>query len=135
MKTKKWPYIMLILALFALSFSSSNSTDLFKRTKKASHIVVLLKFKAQPEKGSEAVLELTKLIEKVKTEPHFIKITLHVDATDPSSILLYEEWADDTYYNTEHMNTDHIKQFMLNSQKFLMGPPDITFWKVKQVFK
>ena len=99
------------------------------------NIIVLLKFKAQPDKGDQAVSELTDLFEKVKEEPNFISITLHVDPKDNTNILLYEEWGDESYYNNEHMNTSHLKEFMENSVNFLTGPPEITFWKVKNVFK
>ncbi|WP_242157229.1 putative quinol monooxygenase [Aestuariivivens sediminis] len=97
--------------------------------------IVLLNFKAQPEKGDLAVSELTQLLEEVRKEPHFGSITLHVDPNDSTNILLYEAWDDISYYNTEHMNTPHLKAFMVNSKNFLTGPPDITYWSVKQVFK
>ncbi|MBO0329262.1 putative quinol monooxygenase [[Muricauda] lutisoli] len=101
----------------------------------AKNVIVLLKFKSQPEKGDKTVLELTNLIEKVKEEPNFVSIKLHVDPKDPTNVLLYEEWEDASYYNNEHMNTEHIKSFMANSTNFLTGPPDITFWEVQRVFE
>ena len=97
--------------------------------------VVLLKFKAQPDKGDVAVAELNKLLENVKEEPNFVSIKLHVDPADNTNILLYEKWEDQSYYNNEHMNTPHIKEFMTNSRNFLTGPPEITFWKLNSVYK
>ena len=88
-------------------------------------------YKNDLEKSKNA---LTKLIEHVKQEPHFVKIKMHVDPEDSSNILLYEEWEDLTYYRTDHMNTDHLQGFMAASQNFLLGPPDVTFWEVKKVF-
>ena len=97
--------------------------------------IVLLKFKTQAQKGATAVSELTNLIEKVKQEPHFISIKLHTDPEDSTQILLYEEWADKDYYNTDHMSTGYMKAFMENSRNFLAGPPEITFWEVDKEFK
>ena len=97
--------------------------------------IVVLKFKAQPGKVEEAISEFEGLFEKVRQEPNFGSIKLHIDPNDKTNILLYEEWEDVDYYQNEHMNTDHLKEFMENSSKFLAGPPEVTFWKVKQVYK
>jgi quinol monooxygenase YgiN len=96
-------------------------------------VIVLLKFKTQPDKADQAILAFNDLFEKVKEEPNFISIKLHVDPTDNTSILLYEEWKDQSYYNNEHMNSAHMQAFMANSMSFLTGPPEITFWEVKNV--
>lgn len=134
MKTSSRLPVKLILLLFIGTFlgcNSSNKTD----TDTSKNAIVILKFKAQPDKGAKVVSELTKLIEEVKNEPHFVQIKMHVDPEDSTNILLYEEWEDLTYYRTEHMNTDHLQGFMVASQNFLLGPPDVTFWKLKHTFK
>ncbi len=125
-----WILVASTLALIGCE-SSGNNTD--KNTKQ--NTIVILKLKTQPEKGVKTVSELTNLIEKVKLEPNFIEIKLHVDSKDNTNILLYEEWGDENYYNTDHMETDHMKEFMANSINFLTGPPEITFWKVEKEFK
>lgn len=99
------------------------------------NIIVLLKFKAQKDQGFHAISELSNLLEKVKEEPNFVSIKLHIDPNDNTNILLYEEWKDESYYNNEHMSTTHLKEFMVNSRNFLTGPPEITFWKIKNVYE
>jgi len=99
------------------------------------NIIVLLKFKAQKDQGIHAISELSNLLEKIKEEPNFVSIKLHIDPNDNTNILLYEEWKDESYYNNEHMSTTHLKEFMVNSRNFLTGPPEITFWKVKNVYE
>lgn len=121
-----WILFVSTLALMGCESSENNTTE---------NIIVILKFKAQPEKGDITVTELTNLIENVKLEPNFNEIKIHVDPKDNTNIFLYEEWEDENYYNTDHMETDHIKAFMANSTNFLAGPPDITFWKVEKEFK
>ena len=62
-----------------------------------SNAIVLIKFKAQPEKGAQTVSELTKLLEQVRKEPNFVSIKMHVDPNDDTNVLLYEEWEDASY--------------------------------------
>ena len=97
--------------------------------------IVVLKFKTQPDKGAAAVAELKKLIEKVKHEPHFVSIKIHVDPEDKTNIMLYEEWEDLSYYRTSHMTTEHLEKFKANSVNFLAGPPEISFWTVEKEFR
>lgn len=135
MKSIKSLAVVLLLSISTIVligwYPSEKKSDL----KSNQNVIVLLKFKAHPEKGVFAVSEFTKLLENVKEEPNFVSIKLHVDPKDNTSILLYEEWKDLSYYNNEHMNTTHLKEFMENSINFLAGPPEITFWEVKNVFK
>ena len=95
--------------------------------------IVVLKFKAQPNKSDQAISALNKLFEKVKEEPNFVSIKRHIDPVDHTNIMLYEEWEDQSYYNNEHMNTAHLQSFMANSVNFLTGPPEISFWEVKGI--
>ena len=135
MNTKtKLPLKLSIVLLICILIGCGQSDKQPDKEKLEKHIV-LVKFKAQPEKGEVSVTEITKLIENVKHEPHFIEIKLHVDPKDNTNILLYEEWENADYYNTDHMETAHIKEFIKNSENFLAGPPEITQWDVKRVFK
>ena len=130
MKTKLKTSAKLILIFSFLILIGCNSKNEQNDDSATKNIVVLVKYKTQPNKEVEAVSELTKLIEKVKKEPHFINIKLHVDPNDGSNILLYEEWDDETYYNTKHMETTHLQKFITDSRNFLSGPPEISFWKI-----
>jgi len=123
--------IKLILLLIAFILIGCNSSDKYV----TKNTIVLVKYKAQPDKSIEAVAELTKLIEKVRQEPHFVNIRLHIDPNEKSNILLYEEWDDLSYYNSEHMNTAHLQDFIEDSRNFLAGPPEISLWKVESVFE
>jgi quinol monooxygenase YgiN len=99
------------------------------------NLIVLVQYKALPLKRGEVIAGLTELIENVKLEPHFVNIKLHVDSKDESKILLYEEWSDETYYNTTHMTTPHLQKFIGDSRTFLAGPPEISQWKIEKEFK
>lgn len=135
MKTLRSTAAILILALSASALSGCGPSKDKSDPGSEQNVIVLLRFKAQPDKGVQAVSELTDLIEKVREEPNFISIKLHVDPSDNTNILLYEKWADASYYRNEHMNTVYIKEFMMNSTNFLEGPPDVSFWKVKNKFR
>lgn len=135
MNTIKFAVNLWILLASALILHNCESSEKKPDYQSTQNTVVVLKFKAQPEMGLKAISELNKLIEKVKQEPNFIEIKLHVDPKDNTNILLYEKWEDENYYNSEHMETEHIKAFMADSRTFLSGPPDITFWKVEKIFR
>ena len=98
------------------------------------NLIVLVKYKTQPGKSAEAVAGMTSLIEAVRGEPHFVKITMLVDPLDDSNILLHEEWSDAAYYYGDHMNTSHLQAFMNESRAYLAGPPEISQWKIERKF-
>ncbi|HEY0668747.1 MAG TPA: antibiotic biosynthesis monooxygenase family protein, partial [Sphingobacteriaceae bacterium] len=97
-----------IFALIALTTSFIGCKD---KSEQPENLVVLVQYKTLPNKSIDAVTGLKNLIEEVKKEDHFIKIKLHVDQTDNSNILLYEEWDDEQYYKNQHMKTAHLKKF------------------------
>lgn len=96
------------------------------------NLIVLVKYKTQPAKETQALNELNKLVEQVKKEPNYVKIVIHVDPSDRSNVLLYEEWSDEEYYKGDHLQTPHLRKFMNDSKGFLAGPPEISFWKVQK---
>ena len=126
---------VIFIFLLSLTFLGWNIIHNNAKNKDNKNIVVLVKYKTQPSKEKDAINSLTELINKVKKEPHFVKIKLHVDSKDKTNILLYEEWDDETYYNSSHMITDHLQKFIGDSRNFLMGPPEISFWNVEKEFK
>ena len=115
--------LSLIVALTAICF-----TPAFSQNNK--NLIVLVKYKTQPGKDSLAISSLKSLVDKVKKEPNYVNIIIHVDPVDKSNILLYEQWANEDYYKGEHMKTPHLQQFMNDARLFLGGPPEITYWKI-----
>lgn len=120
--------LLLLTLISGFLFTGCNDND------PANNIIVIVKYKAQPNKSVDAVTGLKELIEEVKKEDHFVSIRLHVDQEDNSNIMLYEEWEDELYYKNQHMATDHLQDFIVESQEFLAGPPEITYWKVNEVY-
>lgn len=90
---------------------------------------VTVQYKTLPEKTTVAFNEIKELLSKVREEPGYIKVALHVDREDPTHILLIEQWEDEAYYKGDHMNTAHLQRFINSSRSFLTGPPKITFWE------
>ena len=121
-------FFILGLMIFSIFTGCAKKDD-------GNNLIVIVKYKTLPNKSVDAVTGLKKLIEQVKGEDHFVSIKLHVDQKDNSNILLYEEWDDALYYENQHMQTKHLKEFIVESQTFLDGPPEISFWKVNAVYK
>jgi quinol monooxygenase YgiN len=93
-------------------------------------VTVLVAYQAQPGAAEIAVRELTELIGTVVAkEPACRGIQLYQDPGDPSRILLWEEWADRAEYVGPHMQTPHLTAFIERAAGFLVGPPDISFWR------
>ena len=124
MKTFKFIlWLLFVLTTFNLTSAYSQNNN---------NIIVLVKYKTQPGKESLAISAIKTLIDKVKKEPHFIDIVIHIDPIDKSNILLYEKWSNEDYYKDAHMKTVHLQQFINDSRTFLAGPPDISFWKLEK---
>jgi quinol monooxygenase YgiN len=121
---KKLHLIMSFMVAFLLL-----SNYLFSQDDK--NLIVLVKYKTQPSRENMALEALNQLIEQVKRESNYVKIILHIDPADRSNILLYEEWSDEEYYKGSHMNTPHLKKFINDSKDFLAGPPEISFWRIR----
>jgi len=116
------------LVLFFL-VSCSNPENAMENT------TVLVRYKTQPNKNVDAFESLKRLIEEIKKEDHFVMIKMMVDPNDNSNILLYEVWEDEQYYRGEHMQKEHLQEFINQSQQFLAGPPEISYYKVEEVYK
>lgn len=123
---------ILLTSIFILI--ACNSTEKQSDVIKEENIIVLVHYKTQPNKGNRALTEITKLIEKVKLEPHFENLKLHVNTTDNTNIFLYEVWSNEEYYKGDHMKTEHIQEFITISRNFLAFPPEISIWKVEKDF-
>ncbi len=120
---------LLLTIIFSFLFMGCNEND------PKNNIIVVVKYKAQSNKSVDAVTGLKRLIEEVKEEDHFVSIRLHVDQEDNSNIMLYEEWEDELYYKNQHMATDHFQEFIVESQEFLATQPEITYWKVNEIYE
>ena len=131
MKTTKLPLTILSILVILLISCQNNQPEVMTKENN-QNLIVLVKYKTQPSKSKEAIAGLTKLIDEVKKELGYVKITIHIDTKDDSNILLYEEWSDETYYNGDHMKTMHLQSFMEDSRAFLAGPPEISQWKIEQ---
>ncbi len=125
-------FFVLLMETTFFFLSCNERTDINNNTTDHTKgLVVLVKYKTQPAKESEALTALKALIENVKKEPNYVSIEVLIDPSDKSNILLYEKWTDEAYYKGEHMNTPHLQQFMKEARLYLAGPPDISFWKMK----
>ena len=93
-------------------------------------VTVLIVYRAQPERADAGLRVLADLVGTVVAEePACLGITVHQDASDPTRILLLEEWRDEASYVGPHMQTPHIRAFVEKAPEFFAGPPEISFWE------
>ncbi len=126
MKNRNHVWIMVLIITLGLRVSSVAQSKITASKK----LIVLVKYKTQPEKSNDAIAALDNLIKQVKKEPNFLIIKFHVDPKESTNILLYEEWASETYYTGDHMKTPHLQNFIVSSRNFLAGPPEISQWSL-----
>jgi quinol monooxygenase YgiN len=92
-------------------------------------VVVVIRYRALPGREQVARTELARLVAKVLAEEGACRgIRMLIDAGDPASILLVEEWPDRASYLGPHFETPHLKAFVARAGEWFAGPPEIGFW-------
>ncbi len=119
---------LLFLALFSFLLISCGSDP-------KENFIVYTKYKTMPNKNIDAVVAIKELIEGAKKEDNFKQIRMYIDPNDNSNILIYEEWGNEVYYRNEHMKTEHLQKFENESAAFLVGPPEVSYWRLSETFK
>ena len=93
-------------------------------------VTVLIVYQARPGRANEGIGVLSSLIETVVAqEDACLGITIHQDVSDPTRILLHEEWIDKASYVGPHMQTPHLRAFIERAPELFAGPPEISFWE------
>lgn len=96
----------------------------------ASPVTVVIAYRAQPGKGTEARAALAPLIQTVMAkEPDCLGITMLQDPADDTRFLLYERWTSQAAYTGPHMQTPHIQAFIQGAAAIFADRPDISFWR------
>ena len=94
-------------------------------------VVVAIRYQAQPGQAERTRAALSTLIATVVAhEPDCLGIRLHQDADEASRILLYERWTSRESYMGPHMDTPHLRAFMVTARELLAGPPTIEYWEL-----
>jgi len=90
-------------------------------------IVAKMKLKAGTEGQAEAALR--DMIEYVRVaEPGTLRYTLHRSVGDPSTLLMYEQYADQGAVDT-HGTSDRIQQLFTTLGPLLDGQPSIDMFQ------
>jgi quinol monooxygenase YgiN len=96
-----------------------------------SHVVVTIRYQAQPAQAARTREALGALIATVvATEPDCLGIQLLQDPDDETRILLNERWTSKEAYTGPHMQTPHLGAFMVAARELLAGPPTIEYWRL-----
>ena len=94
-----------------------------------SNTIVIIRYRALPEHVDTARQEITALVACVlASEPDCSGITLLQDSADPTGFTLIETWPSREIFLGPHMQQPHIQSFIQAADRFLAGPPDISFW-------
>ena len=88
-------------------------------------MTIVAKIKVQSGKESEAERALTEMIEYVRSsEPGTVRYTLHRAVGDPTTLLMYEQYADQASVDA-HSTSARIQQLFKTLGPLLDGQPGI----------
>lgn len=94
-----------------------------------SNTIVIIRYRALAEHVDTARQEITALVACVlASEADCGGITLLQDSVDPTEFTLIETWPSREIFLGPHMPQTHIQSFIQAADRFLAGPPDISFW-------
>lgn len=95
-----------------------------------SGTVVIVRYRALPGHVGAAKRAITALVATVEaSEPDCGGITVLQDSNDPTGFTLIERWPSHEIFLGPHMQQPHIRSFIQAAADFLVGPPDISFWR------
>jgi quinol monooxygenase YgiN len=92
--------------------------------------IIVITYQTRPDKVEAGHQALAELIQVVKREEKdCIAIQMHRDTSDPTKILLWEEWTTEEAFRGPHMVTPHIKAFQALIPELYVGPPLASYWQ------
>lgn len=92
-------------------------------------LTIVAKMKIKAGKESLAETALTEMIEYVRrAEPGTLRYTLHRGVGDPTQLLMYEQYADQTAVDT-HGTSDRIQKLFATLGPLLDGQPSIEMFR------
>lgn len=95
----------------------------------ATQVSVVIIYQSRQDTTDRAVRELARLIATVvQAEPDCFAISMHQDVTDPTRILLFEQWSSRAAFEGDHLSTPHLTAFRERAPQLFAGPPEISFW-------
>jgi len=91
-------------------------------------LTIVAKMKIQSGKQGDAERALTEMIEYVRaSEPGTVRYTLHRAIGDPTTLLMYEQYADQAAVDT-HGTSARIQQLFATLGPLLDGQPGIEMY-------
>ncbi len=93
-------------------------------------ITVMVSYRVQPGQVQVALSDIGALVSTVLAlEPACKGIEILQDPSDQTRVTLLERWTSQEEFLGPHMQQPHIQTFIRNSGTFLLGPPEISFWR------
>ncbi len=78
-------------------------------------LTIVAKIEANIDQVEFVKAELVKLIEPTRQEQGCLQYDLHQDNERPEIFVFYENWQSRELWQA-HMNNEHLKEYMLNTQ-------------------
>jgi len=95
-------------------------------------IVVAGKVTVKPDARADAIAAARRMAEATRAEAGCISYGFYEDVGDPNTILIFEEWEDDTALQ-HHFATPHMAAFAAEIPRFVAGATAIKRYVVESV--
>ena len=93
-----------------------------------AEITVLVQLRLLPDYVDQGKRDLLDFARKVRlNEPDCAAIEIAQDMDDPTQITMIEKWSNRTVYETTHLQTEHMKEFIERSSRYFDGSAMISF--------
>jgi quinol monooxygenase YgiN len=92
-------------------------------------VTVVAVLKAKPGLESQVEQELAALILPTRAEEGCINYHLHVDSSDPSLFMFYENWSSISALE-EHQQKPHLTAFLEKADKLLASPLEVNLFEM-----
>lgn len=87
-------------------------------------IGIVASFKAKEGQESALLKACLEVAVETRAEDGCLMYELHLDAKDPSTIVLFERWASDAFLK-KHLETPHAQKFLKAAGAMFAAPPSI----------
>ncbi len=92
-------------------------------------ITIVARFKVQSSKVKEAEAALREMVEYVRrSEPGTLAYVLHKSSSDPTQLLMYEQYKDQASVDS-HSSSDNIRALFAALGPILDGPSSIEMYE------
>lgn len=96
---------------------------------KRNKLTALYVVKVKPDKVESVVTEVMQMLPIARRQRANITLDVHQDTTDPTRLMIYENWVSEEELN-QWVATPEMKAYFQKLTPMFAGEPEITHWQM-----